>query len=265
MKILTKNELLGGTVSSAGASGNYPARNLLDTFLRLRYQGNVTSDSITIDMDHPADFNSFFVGYIGNVASISVVFLSNGNVQDIARSFIHATGDGNIRVFEPGVVKYWAEGPTDHFNDYSQTHYASRHFPTLTNIDSVRIDITGTSPVYIGGVAGGVAIDMPPAIGAWRDDYEDNSSFTRSPGGQVQQSYVEPLDVYNFSFDQVKFEKFYEVKDAIKALGAGGGAWVTFFEDSESEFPPMYCTLSMGSPERERHFYSFDLTFTEAR
>jgi len=265
MKILTKNELLGGTVSSAGASANYPARNLLDTFLRLRYQGNVTSDSITIDMDHPADFDSFFVGYIGNVTDITVTFFIGEAAQDIAKSFIHATGDGNIRVFEPGVVKYWAEGPTDHFNNYQQTQYTSRHFPTLTNIDSVRIDITGTTPVYIGGVAGGVAIDMPPAIAAWRDDYEDNSSVTRSPGGQVQQAYIEPLEVYNLSFDQVKFDKFYEVKDALKALGSGGGAWVTFFEDSESEFPPMYCTINIGSPSRERNFYSFDLTFTEAR
>lgn len=264
MKILTENKLTGATISSGQASANYPARNLIDDFLRLRYQANATADSVIFNLDDTANFNSFFVGYIGNVTSISVVFLSNGAVQDIARSFIHATGDGNTRVFEAGVTKYWAEGPTDHFADYAQTQFASRHFPTLTNIDQVRIDVTGTSPIYIGGCAGGLAVNMPPATAAWRDEYEDNSTVTRTPHGQVQQNYIEPLESYNFSFDAVGFDKFYEVKDALKSLGSGAG-WVTFFEDSEAEFPPGYFTMKINKPQRDRITYSFNVRFLEAR
>lgn len=266
MKILTDNKLLGSTISSTGASANYPARNLIDPFLRLRYQTANATDTIEFELAEAATFDSFYIGYTGNLASIEVEFLIGDNVQDVAFFNIHVTGDGNTRVFEPGVIKYFADGPTNHWDDYvAGREFASRHFPPLANIDRVRINITGTGPIYIGGVGGGMAVSMPPAIAAWRDEYEDNSVVTRSPGGQVQQQYIEPYDVFNFSFDKILFDKFYEIKDAVKALGIGGGAWVTFFEDSEGEFPPGYYTVSMGGGAREENFYSFSLSFTEAR
>lgn len=265
MKLLTKNVLRQSTVSSAAASANYPARNLIDDFLLLRYQANATQDSITFDLDEQQSFDSFYIGYTGNVTSITVTFFSEGEAQQIARSFIAATGDGNIRVFEPGVVKYWGEGPTDHWRDYTGLQYASRHFPTITGVDSVTVEVSGTSPIYVGGMAGGEAIDMPAATAAWRDDYEDNSTVSRSPHGQTQQNYISPYNVFQFSFDAVGFDKFYEVKEALRELGSGLGAWVTYFEDSESEFPPGYATITMRNPQRERNTYSFGLTFTEAR
>ena len=106
---------------------------------------------------------------------------------------------------------------------------------------------------------------MPPATAAWSDEYQDNSSLTRSPHGQVQQNYVEPYNKYNFSFDGVDMQTFNEIKRALRDLGSGGGAWVTFFEQSEAEFPPGYYTAELKSPQRERHTYSFEIGFTEAR
>lgn len=266
MKLLTDNKLLGSTVTSTSASANYPARNLIDPFLRLRYQTAEVADTIEFDLSDDATFDSFFVGYTGNLTGIEVEFLSGDNVQDVAMFNIHVTGDGDTRVFEPGVIKYFGDGPTNHWDDYvSGRVFASRHFNPLANIDRVRINITGTGPIYIGGVGGGTAIDMPPATAAWRDEYEDNSVVTRSPGGQVQQQYVEPYDAFTFSFDKILFADYYQIKDAIKALGSGGGAWVTFFEDSEGEFPPGYYTVSMQGGTREDYFYSFNLSFIEAR
>ena len=96
MKLLTDNKLRDATVSSSGASANYPARNLIDDFLRLRYQSNATSDSVTFAFDSAVDIDSFFVGYVGNVTSLTVVFYSDGEIQDVARTYKAATGDGDI-------------------------------------------------------------------------------------------------------------------------------------------------------------------------
>lgn len=264
MKILTTNALIGATVNSTQASSNYPASNLIDPFLRLRYQASATADSIIFTLAEEADFNCFFIAYSGGVSSIEVQFLSGGEVQDIARTYIAATGDGNTRIFETGVTKYWGDGPTEHWSDYDGLMYASRHFGTLTGVDQVRVNITGTSPMYVGGMAGGVCIDMPPATAAWADEIEDNSTVTRSAHGQTQQNYIEPLKKYGFSFDGVTFADYNEIKAGFTALGGAAG-WVTFFEESEEEFPPGYYSMSLTGGQRERLTYSFNIDFTEAR
>ena len=238
MKILTDNKLRGANISSSNGEPNYPAQNLIDDFLHLRYQANAATTDIIIKLSEPASFDCFYLGYVGNVSSITVDFYSEGDVEN-------------------SILLYW--------NDYFGAQFASRSFTKLNDIDEIKISIIGTSPIYIGGVAGGALVDMPPAVAAWRDDYTDNSIVTRSAYGQVQQNYIEPYKVFGFTFEEVSFAKFYEIKNSLRALGAGGGAWVTFFEDSEDEFPPGYYTISFNDPVRNKNVYSFNLTFTEAR
>ena len=265
MKILTDNKLRGANISSSNGEPNYPAQNLIDDFLHLRYQANADTDEISIKLSEPASFDCFYIGYTGNISSITIHFYSDGGVENIILLYQASTGDGNLRIFEDGVNKFWAEGAIDYWNDYFGAQFASRSFTKINDIDEIKISIIGTSPIYIGGVAGGALVDMPPAVAAWRDDYTDNSIVTRSAYGQVQQNYIEPYKVFGFTFEEVSFTKFYEIKTSLRSLGAGGGAWVTFFEDSEDEFPPGYYTISFNDPERNKNVYSFNLTFTEAR
>ena len=266
MKILFDNVLERGEFASGNASGSYPARNLKDGFLRVRYQANNTNDNITIDFDEVQTFDSFYIGYIGNVSAITITpYYDETAHGTYALGPIHVTGDGNTRIFEAGVTKHFAVGKTGWFDDYDGLQWASRHFDEpIEYVDKIVVSLTGTSPIYIGGMAAGLAEDIPPAVAAWDDAYNDESVVVRSAHGQVQQQYIEPRDRFTFSFTDVSFADFYRVKEACASVGSKP-VWVTFFEDSEDTFAPGYFSVTMDEQQRERLAYSFALSFEEAR
>jgi hypothetical protein len=235
VKLLTNNVLKNATITSTNESVNYPAEFLVDNFLRLRYQCIDSSDTITVVLDEAADIDSFYFGYTSSLSTISVAYKASGVTLG-----------------------------TSSFATYAGEQFASDHFATLSDIDTIVISITGTSGMYIGGIGAGEAIDMPYAIAAWSDEFVDNSIVTRTPHGQVQQNYVEPLKTFGFSFETVEFDDFYEIKAALQNLG-GAPCWVTFFEDSPTTFEPLYCTVAMSGANRQLYTYNFDLDFLEAR
>lgn len=264
MKILFNNLLKDATYSGVNVSANYPARNLADDFLRLRYQVNNTGDSVSIELSEAITIDCFFLSYIGNVSDITVSFFSGDAVQLVTLGPDVATGDGNIIVTGDGSTMHFAEGPSDYFDDYAGEQSVSRHFDTVTSIDKVTIDLVGTNPFYIGGIAAGQAVDMSPPVAAWDDTFNDNSPASRSSHGQVQALHIEPTKAFTFSFDGVSSSKYEAVKSA--AMGAGPvPCWVTFFEDTPSTIRPGYYQVEMTGGQRSGHRYNFQLSFTEAR
>jgi hypothetical protein len=161
MKILFDNVLKGGTFSAVNASANYPARNLVDGFLRIRYQGTTAADSISIMLDEAVPFNAIYFGYVGNIDTIDVALYNGGILQTVALGAVHETStDGPIRIFETGVIKHFGAGETDFFNDYDDEQFASRHID-LVYADQLIISYTGTNltgVVYKTGGSNGTTV-----------------------------------------------------------------------------------------------------------
>lgn len=264
MKILFDNLLKGQSISSVNASANYPARNLLDNFLRLRYQVNGTTDSLTITLESAVSIDCIYMGYIGNLSDIKITFFSGGVAQDITFDSIHIAETGVIRIFETDVIAMFGAGPADYFEDYAGQQFVSRHFDTITSIDQIKIDYVGTNPFFVGGLAAGLCTDMPPAIGQWDDSYQDNSVVTSSPQGQINPQYIEPLKQFVFTFEAVDLAEFVTLKEKFRGVGPVP-VWVTFFEESDSEYPPGYYQVEFRGGQRSSYAYTFSVTFTEAR
>jgi len=264
MKILFDNLLKGATFSSVNASANYPVKNLDDGFLRLRYQANVTGDSVTIITDEQIALNSIYLSYIGNVDDIEISFFAGDAIQLVTLGPMVATGDGNIIVTGDGSTMHFASGPSDYFTDYAGERQISRHFEMITGVDKITIDLLGDNPFYIGGVAAGLAEDIPPALAAWDDTYNDESAVSRSSHGQVQALYIEPAMAYTFSFEGVSMSDFTRIKAAAQAAGPVP-VWVTFFEDTPEAIRPGYYQVAMTGAMRSAYTYSFQLSFTEAK
>ena len=264
MKILFDNILKTKQILSVNASANYPARNLTDNFLRLRYQVNTTSDSLTILLGETVTIDCLYMGYIGNLNDIKVSFFSGGAVLDVVFDSQHITEPGVLRIFEEGVLAMFGGGPSDYFDDYDRQEFTSRHFAPITGVDEIRIDYTGTNPFFVGGIAAGLCTDMPPAIVQWEDSYRDNSVVTTSAQGQVLPQYIEPLKQFVFTFESVSYSEFLALKEKFRSVGPKP-VWVTFFEESENEYPPGYYQVEMRGQQRDRLTYIFSVTFTEAR
>lgn len=264
MKILFTNVLCGGTYSATNAQSNYPAENLDDDFLRLRYQAAATSDAITIDLASAVSMDSFYMSYIGSVSTIDVAFYAGDVVQFITLGTAVSTGDSNTIVTGDGNDMHFANGPSDYFSDYAGQQSIVRYFDLVTSIDRVVITLTGTNPFYIGGVAAGSSVTIPVANTTYQPGYDDESSSVRSSHGQVQAVYVEPTRSYTFSFDGVTQANFDTVFNACRGVGPLP-VWATFFEDSTAEYPPGYYQVTMQNQQRTGLTYSFQLVFSEAR
>lgn len=238
MRVLFDNKIRTAEYAAVNASANFPARNLADDFLRVRYQVTAsTTDTITITPASEISVDSFYIGYMRDVSTISVTFRDSGGT---------------------------ALGTAD-FSSYTGEEYAVSHFTQIDNVASIVLDLSGSSSsFYVGGVAAGVAVEMPAPDAAWEDAFTDNSILVRSPHGQVQQQYIAPYSRYLFSFAGVSISKFTEIKDASIAVSSRP-VWATFFEESTDEYPPGYFTAIMGNPQRERREYRFTFTFEEAR
>lgn len=268
MKILFDNVLKSGTYSSTNASANFPARNLADNFLRVRYQANATGDSVDIKLSEPVTIDSFFMGYVGNVNDIEVAFFNDGDIQLTTLGDEHGTGETDVVRTDKttdGAIMHFGDAPPNFFDDYAGEQFVSRHFGTLTTItDEIVITLTGDNPFYIGGIAAGESVDMPSSLAGWDDGYEDNSIVARSSHGQVQAHYIEPYNRYVFSWEGVSPSDYTAVRSEFKGVGSKP-VWVTFFEESPDVVSPGYYTANMTGNRRSERTYSFEVEFTEAR
>jgi hypothetical protein len=264
VKILFNNALNAAVYTSVNAAGSFPAGNLSDGFLRLRYQVDGTADTVTITLSESVSVDCFFMSYIGNISDIDVTFFSGDVARLVTLGPAVGTGDADTIVTGDGDTMHYGEGPSNYFDDYAGEQTVSRTFDVVTSIDKIVIALTGTNPFYIGGVAAGLCEDIPPALAAWDDTYNDNSVSVRSSHGQVQALYIEPVRSYGFSFDAIPTADFVRIKAAAQSVGPIP-VWVSFFEDSPDAIPPGYYQVTMEGQRRSMYTYAFNMQFTEAR
>lgn len=234
MKILFDNLLTAETINSANALPNYPGQNLVSKFLELRYQVANTTDTITADLSTPSDVDSVFLGYLNNITAIDMTLFIGANPN-----------------------------PVD-FSSYSNEKGVFRNFTELAGVTNISLTLTGLNPFFAGGLAVGKAVDMPPATVQWEDSFQDNSSVTSSPYGQVDTQYIKPLNQFVFTFESVGYDRFLFLKNKFFENGSKP-VWVVFFEDSQEDYPPGYYRVKMQGQRRKRLVYDFSVVFTEAR
>lgn len=236
MRILFNDVVKNALIASTNASGSYPADNLGDEFLRLRYQVDGTYDSITVTLEEAATIDSVWFGYMHNVDSLDVTFHDGGGTEIGAAPF----------------------------GDYNEESFTARHFDPVSGVEEIRVEIGGTAPFFIGGMGAGEALAMPAAVAAWDDGYIDNSVMVRSSHGQMQQQYIEPYTRYAFAFTDSTLVEFLTIKSAAANVGKRP-VWATLFELSMDTYPPGYYSVELRSAKRERMLYRFDLVLEEAR
>ena len=237
MLILFDNVLKRSTVSSSNESLNYPSENLIDDFLRLRYQCGATSDTIEFALDDSYDISSIFTGYASGITT------------------------ANVKLYDGVTLKKTIALGTA-INDETQ----AIHFVTEIGIDKITIEITGSIGMYIGGMAAGICYDMGNVLSPFEEKITDRSIVSSSPYGQVQQNYIPPLDSIFFIFRLKPRDERNTIVDEFKAIGNGATIWVDYFEDNHDFKKPQYVTVSSQvAPSKVLREYTVSINLTEAR
>lgn len=254
MKLLFMNQLETATLSALGTNPNYGADNLKSNLLRKRWQSYSSSDIISIEWSTAISLDAIYTGYT-NAEGVEILAYQGSSLvyqQWATRDGEEYTG----REFTDGSAHFFAvSDPTGHYPG------------SLTGITKVelRLASTDSSPVYLGGVGVGSAVEVSPNTD-FVDTLWDNSESEGSAFGQSSQFYIEPGDERTMTFTNLTYVTFDTLKRLFQAKGAGGHMWVDFFEESHEQYPAQYCiTTGINSANRAGKIYTLVSTFREAR
>lgn len=257
MKILFDNAATRATISSTNENANYPASNLIDEFLRIRWQEYHTGSVITIEFDDPEDIDCVFWAY-SNAENI-VVFTDTGAGASEGAYGIELTSSGDYLTTSDGYMV----GIVPASDGASAVYFDS----VQTGVTHLYIWIYGEADkTYLGGIGCGLSTTLYPVVD-YKEGYEDNSIIASSPYGQVAQNYIDPLVVDSYNFVGVTRETLIDIRDKYKTVGVGGKVWVDLTSEKHEFKTPMYAVISapFQSAPMGNGKYSFSLSFTEAR
>ena len=236
MKLLTENVLKGASFSSVNLNVNFPLSSLTHQFLRYKYKSLTQEDVITIVLADNESVNSCWYGF-SNAISMVVTFKD------------HMANTLKVLTV-----------------DCSQDNGAE-HFATLENVRTIIVDVEAyaSDDLVIGGLAAGMALDMPLPTASFVPQLVDNGERIETEAGQVMTQYSEPRTVYELAYAGVLRDDFREVIDAFHAVGQGH-VWVDITEENHALHKPLYCTTNLfESPARNDGRVSFRIKYTEAR
>lgn len=237
MRILFENVLLDASLSAGSASDNYPVTNLIDRFLKKRYQHTAAVyDTVTITLSTSTDIDYFFAGY-SNSSQI-VVRLYNAAAALLSTDTITSIGAGTKSI------------------DYGQTY----------SVKSIQIDVYGASGTYLGGVAAGVAETFVDPVASWSEPWEDNTSVSGSPVGQSLRNKRDALRLYTWNFRELTRAVANSYRLLYYTYGLGAIVWIDAFESAEDFIEPMYSILnSAPTAVKNGRRYDMEWSFKEAR
>jgi hypothetical protein len=226
MKILFSNLVHDAVISATSTDSNYPVGNLKSSFLRKRWQSTANSDTIVVTLASPESVSSLFIGYTNSTLPITV------------------------RLYN-GLTLLQTTSITD-----------SLHFNSVL-LDKIELDLSASSPVYLGGIGFGVAYDIDPPESFWEETFDDRSIVSESQSGQVLQEYVEPLKIYDFNIPTLDRTEARAIEAQYRLTGAGYLVWLDPMTD---DLEPMYCRLTDPvTVNKNKRQYAAKLTFKEAR
>jgi hypothetical protein len=235
VRILFNNVFENASLVATNESLNYPVENLVHPFLRKRFQSTNSTSLITATFTEDQIMDCFFYGW-HNMTSVVVVFKDSG------------------------------AGTLLTLNITSPEDVGAEIFTQLITVRSVEITASGASGFYLGGIGSGACYQMPDPLANYDPGFTDNSNFVESPDGQTLQTYIEPLDDFNFGFRDETLTIRSEVMAKYKAVGKGKPIYFNFYEDNREKEPPLYGKIinPLRSPYSPRR-YNFTLEIREAR
>lgn len=236
MKVLFENKLIGSMFAAPNENTSFPATSLVHQFLRYKYKATTFEDTITITMPRNAAGNSFWFGF-SNAVAMTVRLYSDALV-----------------LLETITV------------DCSRDNGAE-YFPEHSNIRVIEIEAETSveRDLQIGGVALGVAVNMPLPTATFARNIVQNSENDSTEDGQVASKYVEPITVYDLPYAGVLRDDFHDIIEQFQRVGRGH-VWCDITDEAHEIYKPLYCTTNMiDSPARVDGRCSFKITFTEAR
>lgn len=235
MRILFDNKIKDATITSLTPNSNYSAPNLKSQFLRLKYKSLGFDDVVTIQFPDNISADSFFYGF-SNAKSMTVKLYSNTSalLETLTVDCAHDSGSS----------------------------FFARH----DDVRRVTIEAASevTEDLFIGGIGVGVSVLMPDPLATLAAKLENLSGSSVSGEGQVANRYIEPLRVYESSFNEVLKDVYYELLELFASIGTGH-LWVDFTERNHSIHKPLYCTSKMVEGVQKSNTINFSINFTEAR
>jgi hypothetical protein len=223
MKILFENKIQNTGIVSLNADGNYPVDNVKDIFLRRIYKSTTVSDALTITFPTDTEINCFYI--------------------------LHTNATATIRLYNGVTLLSTLTGLTNHFS-------------TVT-VTKIEVDIIAPTQAYIGEIGVGIERDILKPSSFWDENYEDRSLVSESDTGQVLQEYVEPLYIYQFTFDHKTREQARAMQSYYVGLGRGRPVFI----DPEADgLPTLYAQFTSAlSTNKQRTLYTVVISLKEAR
>jgi hypothetical protein len=259
MKLLLDNILSTATLTSLHEDPNNPLENLYHVFLRNRYQSTATSDTITITFASPTSINSIYYGYT-NASTISFQFLdaSGNEMLEFGESVGLLTEAGGRLLTELG------GGIAAYSNSDIALEIESFHFDAIS-VSSIKIALSGSANVYLGGVGVGTTYAPPYPSDNWTEPLDDRSIVSESQAGQILQEYVQPLRIYNFTFEALTRAELNTLRQTYIDLGRGKPLWIEIVPD-HTDVAPLYGYIQ-ETPDttHARFLLSLTFKFKEAR
>jgi len=241
--------------------------NLDSPYLRKRYQASGTTDTITVTFSQDKTIDSLFWGYT-NIKTMLVTFYNASdeivqivyfNEGDVGYYYGYGTED--LYGYDPDNYYGYYERLSDHAYDP-----VSWHFGQDVTFRYATFEIEADETAYLGAIGLGQAVEMPDPQAEWEEDWDDKSIVSYSQAGQVQSQYVEPMRVYDFSFDGISRDRMNALREVYKTYGIGHIIWVDPTERAPDFMTPMYASLlAWGKDKKDGLQYSFSITVKEAR
>jgi len=235
MRILFTDEVLEATITAGDENPNYPASNIGHRFVRLRYQANGTSDTITITLAAAKSINCIFYGF-HNLSSLEFR--------------LYDAGDTLLKTVTVS----------------SPETYGSEYFTAVDSVAYLELDVVSADVAYLGKVSCGGYYQAKDPGADWDEPVTDNSVVTESPSGQTLSTLVEPLEGFSCTVHDLSRAQWLELWELYKAVGVGATMWLDAFENDHDFKLPLYCKMDQP-PDRSKSDKNFDvaLSWREAR
>lgn len=270
MRILHDNIVKTATISSLRADPAYPAINLATPYLTQRYQATEATDIITMSWDSPQTATDMFWAF-NNVAFMMITFYDENWVTTDRIGF---NGESIFYHYGYGNDNYYGYSFEELYGYYIKL--STKRLDTLmwcwatkNPFSNVTIEVTareGYGNVFMGAFALGDAKILTWPDSDWTESWDDRSRLSETQAGQVRQSYVEPLRVYDWKFSALTREQSTEMKDWYAKIGIGAHMWVAPFEHNLEFVPPIYATLQAPLEIKKKgDNFSYRLKIKEAR
>lgn len=234
MKVLLNNRLLDATLSCVSPDTSYPIDNLKHQFLKKVWRSTAQTDEVTVSWSADQLIDCLFVELTNATAAQLRLYDSTWTLLKTV----------NMAASE-----------------------VSTYFAAVSGVRHAKVAFTGlaSGTLYVGKIGLGIAYTLPNPKNDWIPAYKDNSEKTYSTGGQVFTNHRKPLKKMSFNF----FTRVYALYTEIATLFNDLERPVFFdFTDKKHAFQRSYyadVSSNFDNPSRDDRYFTFTLTFTEAR